>query len=56
MDDDDGCRWFLRCTNEATLYIEHPTMGKVAVCARCFGIFTQQEGETYDGYRDESIS
>lgn len=29
------CKWFLLCTNEATLTREHPILGSVDICKRC---------------------
>lgn len=29
------CQWFALCQNDATMIIEHPTLGGVPTCDRC---------------------
>jgi hypothetical protein len=29
------CKWFLKCTNEATTTQSHPILGEVPICQKC---------------------
>jgi hypothetical protein len=36
VEDVYDCRWFLGCTREAVTTLEHPLLGSVPVCQRCY--------------------
>ena len=48
------CQWFLKCKNEATVYVPHPILKKVPSCDRC-ARFAEEDPEKLEKVEERNV-